>query len=321
MILGTVCAAGCGTVTVGPAFKVPPVPPARGARLGQPLSKRAFITHANMVCRRVNAAVTALPQTKTPAVAANVARQEFVLAEAQVADLAQLTPPARIATSYTRMLGDVRREIALIITTAQRAHAGLRPSAHTLDRQLHGLNQRVSRAARSLGLGTCAQDAKPHGAPSASITGSNTPRSQAITGDWEATGRVIQTHNSANETPGAALSRRWEISETCQAGPCQLQLARTVEASVNGQPVAALLVAVLHHSHGEWTATFSEAPAPCQSSTGVQAGIEDSAWTIRSTATGLQAIEQTRTSGPACITGSTEIAWSAGRPQAGTRIS
>jgi hypothetical protein len=74
----------------------------------------------------------------------------------------------------------------------------------------------------------------------------------------------------------------------------------------------------VHYAHGTWTATFSEANVSCQGSTPNLAGVENSTWTIRSTPSGLEGVEMTETSGPGCITGTTQIAWSAVRAGAGS---
>jgi hypothetical protein len=133
-----------------------------------------------------------------------------------------------------------------------------------------------------------------------------------MVGSWQASGRVVRTHDSAFQTPGEVIYRMWLIRKACAQQTCQLELVRQVAGST-ADTVGGVLTAPLMWADGKWTATFTEPNVYCATGGPVAvAGTEDSSWTIALTAGGaITAVEHTRTSAPHCVTGTTELTWTA----------
>ena len=142
---------------------------------------------------------------------------------------------------------------------------------------------------------------------------SEAAQAAAITGYWQATGQVLRAHDSAIQTPGESIGRLWRIDGGCAKNGCHLELTREI-AGATVQVVGGVMTAPLIWDAGHWQATFSEANVYCLAAgaaTTVPA-TEDSTWTITLAAGGtITALEHTTTAGLDCITGTTELRWTA----------
>jgi hypothetical protein len=137
----------------------------------------------------------------------------------------------------------------------------------------------------------------------------------AMTGYWQATGQVLQAHDSAIQTTGEVIDRLWRIDGRCGQHGCDLQLTREI-AGGTAQVVGGALTAPLIWDEGHWQATFSEPNVYCEGADGdaTVPGTEASTWTITLAAgRTIAALEHTTTAGPDCITGTTELDWRAGK--------
>ena len=133
-----------------------------------------------------------------------------------------------------------------------------------------------------------------------------------MTGYWQATGQVLSAHDSAIQTPGESIGRRWRIDGDCKHG-CHLELTREI-GGATVQEVGGVMTAPLTWDAGHWRAAFSEANVYCLGADGTTTvpATEDSTWTITLVASGrITAVEHTTTAGFNCITGTTELRWTA----------
>jgi hypothetical protein len=135
-------------------------------------------------------------------------------------------------------------------------------------------------------------------------------REAAVSGYWQATGRVVQAVNSATQSSGETLHRRWWIRKLCDQ-TCVLEMTREVAGS-KPQIVGGAITAPLVWSAGHWQATFEQADVACQGADGLVPAVEGSTWTITLSATGtITATESTTTHSPDCATGTSILIWTA----------
>ena len=138
------------------------------------------------------------------------------------------------------------------------------------------------------------------------------PHEAALSGYWQATGRVLATHDSVNQSPGQILRRQWWIGQLCDH-TCTVDLTRQV-AGPRPQTIGATITAPLVRSGDHWLATFEQPNVACQGAGGLISGVEDSTWTIRLGRDGtITATESTTTHSDACTTETSSLAWSARR--------
>jgi hypothetical protein len=138
-------------------------------------------------------------------------------------------------------------------------------------------------------------------------------RGVAWIGYWQATGRVLQAHDSVIQAPGEIIHRVWRIYQACASQSCPLEFERQTAGPTAGT-LATPLTAQLVSANNGWRTSFSEPNVYCKGSTADYPGVEDSHWYItRATSETIKAVETTSTSGPACETGTTKISWTARR--------
>jgi hypothetical protein len=145
---------------------------------------------------------------------------------------------------------------------------------------------------------------------------SEAAQAAAMIGDWQAQGRVLRVHDSAIQTPGEVINRLWRIEGGCGKNGCDLQLTREI-AGATVDVVGGVMTAPLVWDDGRWQATFREANVSCQAAdaSATLPATEDSTWTITLADDGtITALEHTTTAGSDCITGTTELQWTAHNP-------
>lgn len=138
---------------------------------------------------------------------------------------------------------------------------------------------------------------------------STAPKSP-MAGYWVATGHVLKTHDSAAQVPGEVIERLWLIQQACSRASCVLEFSRQT-AGATADTLGTPITAPLQSTRSGWLATFSEPNVVCQGLNADYPGTEISHWTMTYTATTITALEQTRTAGPDCETGTSTIHWTA----------
>jgi hypothetical protein len=133
-----------------------------------------------------------------------------------------------------------------------------------------------------------------------------------LNGEWDATGTVLKSHDSASDPAGLVLERLWLIQPNCADARCTLEFSRQIAETTAGTP-STPLTAPLRPTHSGWLTMFTELNAACRGTSGLVPGTEISHWTMTYTPTTITAIEQTRTAGSDCETGTTTIRWAAVR--------
>jgi hypothetical protein len=133
-----------------------------------------------------------------------------------------------------------------------------------------------------------------------------------LDGYWVATGHVLKTHDSAVQVPGEVIQRLWLIRQVCSNAGCTLAFTRQT-AGATADTLGTPITAPLKSTGSGWLSTFSETDVRCQGISADYPGTEISHWSMTYTSSTITALEQTRTTGPNCETGTTTIRWTAVR--------
>jgi hypothetical protein len=134
----------------------------------------------------------------------------------------------------------------------------------------------------------CGCEAKPvPGTATSTATAPMPTLPASLLGHYYVIGDVLSSYGFSGEPAGTQLYRDWWITRSCTRSGCRLILTRDLAGESDVAPISA----VLHPTHGGWTASFVEVQG-CPDPHSALTSTEYSTWKLWRTASGIQATEQ-----------------------------